>query len=86
MMVAAVFIACALTSVLCVALLIRGYLASRSRLLLWSSLGFLGLALNNIVLLIERLVVPDVDLSLLRALPALSGVTILLLGCIWDAD
>jgi hypothetical protein len=86
MMVAAVFIACALTSVLCVVLLIRGYLASRSRLLLWSSLGFLGLALNNIVLVIDRLVVPEVDLSLLRALPALVGVTILLLGCIWDAD
>ncbi len=86
MMIAAIFIACALTSVLCVVLLIRGYLASRSRLLLWSSLGFLGLALNNIVLVIDRLVVPDTDLSLLRALFALIGVTTLLLGCIWDAD
>lgn len=85
-MIAAVFIACALTSVLCVVLLIRGYMASRSRLLLWSSLGFVGLALNNIVLVIDRLVVPDVDLSLLRAIPALAGVSILLLGCIWDAD
>lgn len=86
MMVAAIFIACALTSILCVVLLIRGYRVSRSRLLLWSSLGFLGLALNNIVLVIDRLIVPDIDLSLLRALPAFLGVAILLLGCIWDAD
>jgi hypothetical protein len=85
-MIAVIFIACALTSVLCAALLIRGYLASRSRLLLWSSLGFLGLALNNIALVIDRLIVPEVDLSLLRALSAFLGVGILLLGCIWDAD
>lgn len=85
-MIAAVFIACALTSVLCVALLVRGYIASRSRLLLWSSLGFLGLALNNIILVIDRLLVPDVDLSLWRTLAAFLGVTVLLLGCIWDAD
>lgn len=85
-MIAAVFIACALTSVLCVALLVRGYLASRSRLLLWSSLGFLGLALNNILLVVDRVIVPDIDLALLRTLPAFLGVAVLLLGCIWDAD
>ena len=83
---AAVFIACALTSALCVVLLIRGYLASRSRLLLWSSLGFLGLALNNLVLVVDRVVMPELDLSLLRALPAALGVSVFLLGCIWDAD
>jgi len=85
-MAAAVFIACALTSALCVVLLVRGYLATRSRLLLWSSLGFLGLALNNILLVVDRVLFPDIDLSLLRTLPALIGVAILLFGCIWDAD
>lgn len=85
-MIAAVFVACALTSVLCAALLVRGYLATRTRLLLWSSLGFIGLALNNVVLVIDRLIVPDIDLSLVRTLPAFLGVTVLLFGCIWDAD
>ncbi|MBA3547252.1 MAG: hypothetical protein H0T76_12270 [Nannocystis sp.] len=84
-MAAAVFIACALTSVICAVLLIRGYLASRSRLLLWSSLGFMGLALNNVILVVDRLVFAQ-DLSLLRSLPALLGVAVLLFGCIWDAD
>ena len=86
MIAAAVFLACAITSVLCVVLLVRGWLASRSRLLLWSSLGFIGLALNNVVLVIDRLIVPDIDLSLVRTLPAFLGVTVLLFGCIWDAD
>lgn len=85
-MIAAVFIACVLTSVLCAALLVRGYLATRSRLLLWSSLGFIGLALNNVVLVIDRLIMPSVDLSLVRTLPAFLGVAVLLFGCIWDAD
>ncbi len=85
-MAAAVFIACALTSVLCVVLLVRGWLASRSRLLLWSSLGFTGLALNNIMLVVDRLVVPHIDLGLARTLPAFLGVLVLLIGCIWDAD
>ena len=85
MIAAIVFLACALTSILCAALLIRGYLASRSRLLLWSSLGFVGLAANNVMLVLDRLVITQ-DLVLSRTLPALLGVTILLFGCIWDAD
>jgi hypothetical protein len=85
-MAAAVFIACALTSALCVVLLVRGYLATRSRLLLWSSLGFVGLALNNVLLVVDQLLFPHLDLSLLRTFPALIGVAILLFGCIWDAD
>jgi hypothetical protein len=85
-MAPAVFIACALTSALCVVLLVRGYLGTRSRLLLWSSLGFAGLALNNILLVVDRVLFPDLDLSLLRTLPALIGVAVLLFGCIWDAD
>ena len=86
MIAAAVFLACAITSALCVVLLVRGWLASRSRLLLWSSLGFTGLALNNIILVVDRLLIPHADLALIRAAAAFLGVLILLTGCIWDAD
>jgi hypothetical protein len=86
MIAAAVFIACAVTSALCVVLLVRGWLATRSRLLLWSSLGFAGLALNNIILVLDRLVIVNLDLALPRAVAAFLGVLILLIGCIWDAD
>ena len=86
MIAAIVFLACAITSVLCVVLLVRGWLASRSRLLLWSSLGFTGLALNNIILVLDRLFIVDANLALVRAVPAFLGVLVLLTGCIWDAD
>ena len=86
MIAAAVFIACAVASALCVVLLVRGWFATRSRLLLWSSLGFAGLALNNIILMLDRLVILGVDLALPRAVAAFIGVLILLIGCIWDAD
>lgn len=85
-MAATVFILCALTSAACMVLLIRGYLASRTRLLLWASLGFCGLAINNTLLVVDRLVVPNVDLSLVRVVTALLGVSIMLYGCICDAD
>lgn len=46
----AVYILCAVTSVLCAGLLVRSYLRSRVRLLLWSALCFVGLAVNNVLL------------------------------------
>jgi uncharacterized protein DUF5985 len=80
-----VYALCALTSLLCAVLLVRGYRQSRARLLLWASLCFAGLALNNVLLFIDMRVVPGVDLSVWRSLPALAGVTVLLYGLVWDA-
>lgn len=77
---------CALTSLLCALLLARGYRATRARLLLWSSLCFAGLALNNVLLFIDMRVVPSMDLSAWRSLPALAGLVILIYGLIWDAS
>jgi hypothetical protein len=79
-----VYTLCALTSLACAVLLLRGYRASRARLLLWSGLCFAGLAANNVLLLIDKRVVPSVDLSLWRSLPALAGVALLLYGLIWE--
>lgn len=79
-----VYALCALTSVACAVLLLRGYAASRARLLLWSGLCFAGLAANNVLLLIDKRVVPTVDLSLWRSLPALAGVALLLYGLVWE--
>ncbi len=81
-----VYALCALTSLLCALLLARGYRATRARLLLWSSLCFAGLALNNVLLFIDMRVVPYMDLSAWRSLPALAGLVILIYGLIWDAS
>lgn len=79
-----VYSLCALTSLACAVLLLRGYAASRARLLLWSGLCFTGLAANNVLLLIDKRLVPTLDLSVWRSLPALAGVALLLYGLVWE--
>jgi hypothetical protein len=79
-----VYALCALTSLACAVLLLRGYASSRVRLLLWSGLCFAGLALNNILLLVDKRLVPEMDLSLWRTLPALAGLALLLYGLVWE--
>ena len=81
----AVYILSALTSIGCVALLLRAYLKNRVKLLLWSSLCFAGLAVNNIILFIDLVIVPEKDLSLWRNLSALIGMILLIYGLIWDS-
>jgi hypothetical protein len=80
----AVYFLCALTSAACAALLLRSYARRRTRLLLWCALCFVGLAINNGLLFIDLVVVPDVDLSLVRQVPALAGLLLLLHGLVWD--
>ncbi len=80
-----VYALCAITSLVCVTLLVRGYLQTRARLLLWASVCFAGLALNNVLLFVDLRVVATVDLSVWRSLPALVGVAALIYGLVWDA-
>ena len=81
-----VFLLCALTSTACAVLLLRAWRRARQRLLLWSGLCFAGLALNNVLLVIDTRFTPATDLSAVRTLPALLGMALLLYGFIWDAD
>lgn len=80
-----VYILCALTSLFCAGLLVRSYRATRTRLLLWSSLCFVGLALNNILLVIDLVLVPQTDLTVFRVGTSLIGMTLLLVGLIWES-
>jgi hypothetical protein len=84
MLATAIYVLCALTSITCAALLLRGYARTRVRLLFWSGLCFAGLALNNILLIIDVAVLPQVDMELWRTLPALAGVGLLVYGLIWE--
>jgi Family of unknown function (DUF5985) len=83
-MATAVYVLCILTSLGCAVLLVRGWRTSRVRLLLWSALCFIGLALNNILLFVDVRVFPETDLSVVRSLPALAGILLLLYGLIWE--
>jgi hypothetical protein len=83
-MAAVIYSLCALTSVTCLVLLWRSYTATRSRLLFWSALCFLLLALNNVLLVLDKLVFAEADLSLWRLVAALCAVLLLLFGLIWE--
>jgi hypothetical protein len=85
-MAAAVYVLCFLTSLACALLLLRGYKSSRVRLLLWSGLCFIGLALNNLLLFADRIIWPETDLSILRSLPALLGLMALIYGLVWEGE
>lgn len=78
-----VYVLCALTSLMCAGLLLRAWLASRVPLLFWCLVCFAGLALNNVVLFVDKVVAPDVDLSTWRGLPAALGVAALALSLVW---
>jgi hypothetical protein len=80
-----VYALCALTGFACALLLARGYVNGGGRLLLWSALCFVGLAVNDALLLAQTLYGP-LPLGTLRALSGLLGVSGLLYGLIFDAD
>jgi hypothetical protein len=83
---AIVYLLCFVTAAACALLLARTYWRTGMRLLLWSALCFLFLAGNSLVIIIDLLVLPDVDLSMLRTLLSLAAVCVLLFGFIWDRE
>ncbi len=86
-MAAVVYFLCALTSLTCFVLLFRAWRTSRARLLFWSALCFAGVTLNNMLLVIDRVFLPDsVDLSILRLIVALAAVLLLVFGLVWEEE
>lgn len=83
---AIVYILCFITSACCAGLLGRSYLRSRARLLLWSSISFVLLAGNNLLLMLDLLVFTEVNFRAGRLFFSLAAVSILLFGFIWDLE
>ncbi|MCA1661123.1 MAG: DUF5985 family protein, partial [Novosphingobium sp.] len=81
-----VYTLCLVTSAVCALLLGRSYLQTRARLLLWSALCFGALALNNLVVVVDMVLLPDTDLRLLRQAFSAAGILMLLWGFIWDPE
>lgn len=85
-MAALIYGLCALTALLCAWLLLQSWRRNGYRLLLWSGLCFVGLTLNNLLLVADKLLFPDIDLSIWRTSVALVAMIVLLYGLIWDAE
>jgi hypothetical protein len=81
-----VYVLCMVTSMLCAGLLLRSYRHNRTRLLMWSSLCFVGLAINNVLLLVDLAIVPEIDLRLLRTGSGVLAVGLLAFGLIWERN
>ena len=79
-----IYLLCVITSLLCAYLLAHAYRRGKTRLLIWSALCFALLAINNLVLAADVLLLPDIDLSLLQILTSLSAVCVLLYAFIWE--
>jgi hypothetical protein len=83
-MAEAVYVLCALTSLFCAVLLFRSYRRARTRLLMWSTLCFVGLAINNLLLFVDLVLVPSIDLTPVRSGIALVAVALLVIGMVWE--
>lgn len=81
-----IYALCAGTAAACAALLLRGYLRTRFRLLLWSGLCFAGLTANNLLLVIDRVLLPEEDLSLWRLGVGLLAALLLVVGLVLEAE
>jgi len=75
-----------LSSLTCATLLMRAYLQRRVRLLMWSAICFVGLTINNVALFVDLVLFPEMDLRVLRLVPALLGMSCLLFGFILDVE
>ncbi len=80
-----VYSLCMLTSGSCFFVLGREFIRGRNRALLWTALCFFGLFISNVLLLVDKLVVPDTSLALLRIVPTLLGFVVLIYGLLWES-
>lgn len=85
-MVGLIYSLCALTAAACALMLLRTYARTGYRLLLWGGLCFVGLTLNNLLLIVDKFIVLFVDLSTWRLVLALLALLVFLYGLIWDSE
>ena len=83
-MAGVVYLLCAATALVCAGLLWRSYHRNRVRLLFWSVVCFLGLAAENVLLYIDIIALPHIDLSMFRHVVGLAAFMSLIYALIWD--
>ena len=81
-----IYVLCFLSSLAASGLLMRAYFATHQRILLWTGLGFVFICLNNLLLIVDLLVIPDTDMSPIRHVTTLVGASLIVFGLVWDHD
>lgn len=77
-----VYILAFLTNLLCSFLLLRAYRVVAKRLLLWSGLCFAGLALSSAMVFVDLVILPEIDLYLVRLGISVAAMALLIYGLI----
>jgi hypothetical protein len=85
-MVKVIYALCALTSLTCAWLLLRSFVHNKYRLLFWSGVCFVGLSVNNMLVVLDRIVLPSADLLTWRLVASLVAILLLLYGLIWQEE
>lgn len=81
-----VYTLCLVASAVCAFLLLATWRRQRTRLLFWTALGFVFLAVNNLFLVADLVLLPTVDLWPWRQAASAASVAVLLYGFIWEAE
>jgi hypothetical protein len=85
-MAALIYGLCAMTSMLCAWLLLQAWRRTGYKLLLWSGICFTALTVNNLLLIADKLIFLNVDMTIWRLATSLGAVLVLLYGLIWDSE
>ena len=85
MVAEAIYALCAATSLVAAGLLFRHHRARPTPLLFWSFVGFLGLAVNNVLVWVDLGLLPSNDLTLPRTLAGTVAMIALLYGLIRES-
>ena len=83
-MATTIYLLCILTCLACAWLLLGSYRRTGHRLLFWSGWSFVAMTANNLFLLMDKVVFPDLDLLPARLICALVSMLLLLYGLIYE--
>jgi peptidoglycan/LPS O-acetylase OafA/YrhL len=77
---------CTLMSLAIAVMLWRQQHRTPTRMIYWTALCFSGLALSNLVLVLDKLVFPELDLRVLRHAISLLSIALLLFGLVYEDE
>ena len=81
-----VYLLCFFTSTVAMLLLLRAYQRDKSKLLMWSGLAFVALAVNNLFLFVDIELLPSINLLPIRDASALAAAMLMIYGFVWETD
>jgi hypothetical protein len=84
-MAVVIYSLCLITALCCAAILVRAFTRTRRPLLMWASLCFLCLALNEAVVMVDLYLLPDLSFRILRSSLGLTAALLMLVGLIFPA-